>query len=405
MTRKSIRTRYMAATLFLFAVLAVASPPALKSQDHSGSRTVTVIGTGRIINGDITTARRQAISDSLVTAVGLVSSDLLNHLVIIESFKDLNRLVLSDAGAFLQYKVLTETTTRQIYRVMVEANVSVSSIQNLLTQNGILLQNTTPLRVLLLISEKGLDASSYGSWWEDPFEASIAESALADTLSSQGLVVIDHGQILPPVLAAPPAGIWMPSESKLTADRAVLFGEWFNADVVLVGSALSEQAPNTLGDELRSYRGTLSVKALRTDTGEVLAQSDRNILTTGTDDDTGSRRALMEAGARTGALLAVEIQNIWQQTEGTGSVLATIAVKGGYQLAHFVTFRRMLSEIPGVSDLKTNRITPSETILDIEYDGTTQALAEALLLKSFGDFGIYITSTTPGGLRLSLVPN
>jgi len=147
------------------------------------------------------------------------------------------------------------------------------------------------------------------------------------------------------------------------------------------------------------------VGAIRTDTGEILAQSNRSVLIADTDDSTGSQRALTEAGAQTGALLSGQIQKAWQQVEETGPVLTTIVVKGGYQLAHFVIFRRILSEIPGVSALQTSSIMPEETILEIEYEGTAQSMAETLLLKSFNGFGINITDAAPDSLRLSLVPN
>ena len=409
MTLGNLHVQRTATVLSLLAVLVFAAPSAPMAQDQSGSQTVMVIGTGRIVNENVTTARSAAISDALVTAVGLVASDLMHPLVMVESFKDLNRLVLSDAGSFIQYKVLTETTSSRIYRVMVEATVSVDNIRELLTQNGILLKKTTPLKVLLLVAEMGLEESSYRYWWGDPFAQSTAESSLADTLNSQGFVVIDHGQILPPILEAHLAETrtWPESEisAEISTEQAVFFGEWFQADVVVVGSADSELAPNTLGDELRSYKGVLSVGAIRTDTGEILAQSNRNVLIADTDDSTGSQRALTKVGAQTGALLSGQIQKAWQQAAETGPVLTTIVVKGGYQLAHFVIFRRILSEIPGVSALQTSSIMPEETILEIEYEGTAQSMAETLLLKSFNGFGINITDAAPDSLRLSLVPN
>jgi len=405
MTLGNLRLQHIAAVPLFLVILVFAALSARVALGQSDSRTVTVIGTGRIVSENVTTARNEAISDSLVTAVGLVVSDLIHPVVMVESFNDLNRLVLSSAGGFIQYKVLTETTSSRIYRVMVEANVSVDNIRDLLIQNGILLQKTTPLKVLLLVAEMGIEDSTYQYWWGDPFVQSTAEAGLADALNSQGFLVIDHGQLLPPILEAYLAETRTRPGAEISSEQAVFFGEWFQADVVVVGSAVSERAPNTLGDELRSYKGVLSVKAVRTDTGEILAQASRDLLIADTDDSTGSQKALAEVGAQTGAILSGQIQKAWQQFEDTGPLLATVVVKGGYQLAHFVAFRRMLSVIPGVSALQISSIMPEETILDIEYEGTAQDMAEALLLKSFDGFGINITDAAPHNLRLSLVPN
>jgi hypothetical protein len=408
MIRSIFRIRHVtviAALLVAVALSAAFLPTSVLAQGQSANRTVEVVGTGRIVSNNITTARKTAISDALVTAVGLVTTDLLHPLVVVESFKDVNRLLLSDAGSFVQYKILTEATSGKIYRVIVEANVSVDRISDILTQNGILVQNESSLKALLLIAEKQLDDTSYRCWWVDPFTESMAESGLTDALGSQGFEMVDHGQFLPATLESYMSDTLPPDSWEITDAQAAFFGAWYQADVVVVGTAMAERAPNTLGDELRSFRGILSVRAIRTDSGEILAQSSRNVLTADADDITGSHNALAEAGTRAGALLAGQIQNAWQQFEETGPIRVTVAVKGGYQLAHFVQFRKMLSELPGVNNLQTSGMTPEETILELEYEATTQEMAEALLLKPFEGFGIFITEAMPNALQLTLVPN
>jgi hypothetical protein len=196
-----------------------------------------------------------------------------------------------------------------------------------------------------------------------------------------------------------------PNSWEITDDQAAFFGAWYQADVVVVGSAMAEKASNALGDELKSFRGSLSVRAIRTDSGDILAQSDRSALTADADDITGGRTALTETGARTGALLSGRIQNAWQKLEKKGPAAITVVVKGGYQLAHFVRFRKTLSGLPGVGNLQTSGMTPEETVLELEYEASTQEMAETLLLKSFAGFGLFITEAAPETLRLSLVPN
>jgi len=405
MTRSPIHNRHAKSLAILLATLAVIIPSSVMAQSESGSKTVAVIGTGHIKDGDISTARQDAISDALVTAVGMVTTDLLHQLVLVESFQDINRLLLSDAGSFVQYKILTETTSGKIYRVMVEIDISIDRIQNLLAQNNILVQNETPLSVLLLIAEKQLDDTTYRSWWSDPFVESLAESGLSDTLTSQGIQVIDHGQSLPATLEAYLEETDSSNGWNLSDSQAAYFGTWYQADVVVVGYTIAERAPNAMGDELRSFRGTLTVRALRSNTAELLTEYTRNVLTADADDIAGSQKALSEVGTRAGALLTGKIQSAWKQSEKTGPMTVTVVVKGGYQLSHFVAFRRMLSELPGVNGLQTSSMTPEETVLNLEYDGTPQEMAEVLLLKSFEDFGIYIAEASPDTLRLSLVPN
>jgi hypothetical protein len=396
--------KYTAAIAAVLSLLAVVAPFSVTAQEQT-TRTIKVIGTGNIVNDNISYARKQAISDSLVTAVGLVATDLLHNLVFVEAFDTVEQLLLSDAGNFVQYKVLTETTTGSTYRVMVEATVSVDRIRDLFAQNGILVQDDSPLRVLLLISEKQLEDDTYFSWWKDPFSESVSETTLAETLESQGITIVGHGQFLPPDLELTLGETELSAGTALTDSQAAAFGRWYEAEVVIIGNATTQYAPNAMGDELKSFKGALSVRAIRTDSGELLVETARSVLTADADDEFGSRKALEEVSVRTGALLAAQVRSAWQQTQDTGPTTIAISVTGGYQLSHFVAFRKTLSQMPGVTSLQTRGMTPEETIMDIEYEGEAQTLAESLLLESFDGFGIFITKADPDLIQLSLRTN
>ncbi len=551
-------------TIFL-SLLMITTTSAVLAQNQSEDQTVDVIGTGRIYRENITTARNQAISDCLVTAVSLATKDLLQQQVFIESFQTINRLLLLKSDTFIQgYKVLTEDSTGRVYRVMVQATVSVDKIREILIQNEILSRNTGPLKVLLLIAEQDLEDILYKYWWGDAFSEIISEAPLAAALAEQGFVVVDHRPVWPtaddfdtsleiplelemidtrpdmpvgeddapldsdlpwpdtddPDMIAEttlgtemsdarvdisteqddvlpgydlprsdtddsdtivettltpemndtradisadrddvpldydmpqpgaddsdtlmettlgaemndpradasiewkniPLGSSLPMPDtrdvdtfseiplgpEMSNDQAAAFGARFQADVVIVGTATVKKASNVLGDELKSFEGALSVRAVRTDTGVALAEIDHKFITADADDRAGSRRALIETGAQTGELLSWKVQTAWQQTLNTGPTATAIVVEGEFQLPHLVAFRRILSSTQGVSDLKTTEMSPKKTTLSLNYDGDAKELAEALLLKSFKGFGVHITEATQEIIRLSLVSN
>ena len=390
----------------LLILIVTASPQFASAQNQPENRIIEVIGTARIYGDDIATARDQAISDCLVTAVSLVTTDLVHQSVLVQSFQDINRILFSGSDKFVQdYKVLTEATSGKIYRVMVDATVSVDKIREILSQNDILIQNETPLKVLLLIAEKNIGDADFKCWWANPDAEAISETGLTEALGKQGFVVVDHGRQLPSGISDSSTGVEPPPGPEMSDIQAAHLGVLFQADVVIVGTATAEIAPNVLSNELKSFEGTLNVRAIRTDTGNILAKTSQNILTADADDLAGGRSALTKAGDKTGELLGEQIQTAWQQTAKKGPINVTILVEGNYRLAHLVAFRRMLSDMPGLSNLQTRAMTPDETTLALDYEGTTQELAEALLLKSFKNFGIHITEATPDTIRLSLVSN
>jgi hypothetical protein len=254
-----------------------------------------------------------------------------------------------------------------------------------------------------LIAEKNLENSGYTYWWKDPFAESVSEAGLSDALRGQGFFVIDHGQLWPPGDDVFDTGTENEQGSEMTDLRAAAFGAWFQADVVVIGYATAELAPNVLGNELRSYKGAISVRALQTETVNVLLDNTQSILIAEADDLVGGRKALAAAGTQLGNLLGDQIQAAWENILAPEPIAATIAVEGDYQLAHLEAFRRTLNNMPGVNGLQIRAMTPDETILALDYDGTTQDMAEALLLESFKGFGLYIHEATSDTVRLSLV--
>ena len=472
--------------IVLFSLFITIAASAVLARNQPENQTIDVVGTGRIRGEDISGARAEAISDCLVSAISLVTADLLQQQVFIQSFQDINQLLFSGADEFVQdYKVLTEDTTGRNYRVMVQTTVSVIKIRELLIQNDILSQNAVPLKVLLLIAEKDLEEIFYKYWWGDVYAETMSEAQLAGALSKQGFVVVDHRLSWPVLenfdalmetplgpemdndhavdlleqepatfeysrswqvtdtsdtLVEIPLGPEMSSEQtdnildrkstaldysrlwpitddsgallmeaspgpEMSNTQAAALGARFQADVVVVGTATVKKASNVLGDELRSFEGALSVRAIRADTGDVLAEIKHTFITADADDLSGSHRALTGASAQTGELLAWKIQTVWQQTLEKGPNATTIIMEGAFQLPHLVAFRGVLSGMDGVSNLQTTEMTPRETILSLDYDGTTKELAEALLLNSFKGFGVHITEATPETIRLSLVSN
>ncbi len=77
---------------------------------------------------------------------------------------------------------------------------------------------------------------------------------------------------------------------------------------------------------------------------------------------------------------------------------------GTRNLANFVTFRRIVNGIEGVSSILVKEIKPDEAIIGIDFDGDAQMLAEAMMLQTYGTFGINIYDMSEGRIMLELVP-
>ena len=59
--------------------------------------------------------------------------------------------------------------------------------------------------------------------------------------------------------------------------------------------------------------------------------------------------------------------------------------------------------MPGVNEVQTREMKADEAIIAVNYNGNGKALAEALMLKTFGSFGLNITKTTPKNVHVVLI--
>ena len=142
-----------------------------------------VIGSSRLQGTNIQAARDRAISESLVTAVALMTEEVLKLDSLVENFPEVNSVIFGNTDAFVQeYKVLTETEAGKFYRVMVKVTVAGKKIAKKLSTAGILRAKIDLPSVLFFISEQNLQDESPRYWWGKQmggFEA-ISESTMAD---------------------------------------------------------------------------------------------------------------------------------------------------------------------------------------------------------------------------------
>ena len=375
---------------------------AAQAKESATTKTYVVVGTAAMRGGNVTAAREKAISDGLVTAVALMTKELLEVESLVDNFPQLNELLFDKTSTFIQgYKVLTEAGQDKSYRVIVQATVSGKKISKKLTDAGILRASTTLPSVLFLIAEQNLGQESPLFWWS-PLGASfisIAEAAMVESLQEAGFTIVNHrGARNHPLVN------WDDiNKPDLTDLEAAEIGAALKADVVVLGTSAASPSTNIMGSAMRSFNGTVSLRALRSDSAEPMVNLTRTAVAVSEEDAVGGREALVDAGAMAGPALAEELISAWQKQAGRPSVLEVVIV-GTNQLAHYVKFRKTLNTISGVEGIRVKEIKPNEATLQVEYIGKPQDLAAALMQQNFKSFGINIFEVTPERLKVELIP-
>ncbi len=188
--------RIVVAVAVLTATLLLST--AVYAQQGVQDKTFVVLGSSKVRGGNIQVARDQAISASLVTAVALMTEEVLKVDSLVENFLQVNRIIYENTDAFVQdYKVLTEAESGKFYRVIVKATVAGKKIAKQLSKAGILRAKVDLPTVLFFISEQNLQDDSPRYWWGKQmggFE-SISEATMADILKASGFPIVDHGGV------------------------------------------------------------------------------------------------------------------------------------------------------------------------------------------------------------------
>lgn len=396
----SLLIRRLLFTVFIFAFIANLSG-IVDAEEDASKKIIEVIGMEKIRSGDVVKAREQAIKNSMVSAVEFVVTDLLPLESMIQNFELLNKILYDQTSEFVKYyKVLTELKSGSTYRVFVQVTVSVSVIEQQLINAGINICKKNMPDILFFIAEQNLDDILPRYWWAENLAGTrgYSEIAMAEHMNRNGFFVIDQQTLIKNEEFE--TVIYKPD---LSNQEAVGLGNSLHADVVIAGSAKVDMSPNIMGENIKSFKGIVSARALRTDTGEEIAFTVQTAVSVNQDDIAGGRDALSNAGYLAGRTLSSQIASIWQKEIKKSLSKIEIILEGTRSLSNFVVFRNVLNETHGVVTAQTSEMAADAATIIVNFQGNTKELADALMLKNFKSFGINIYEISQNHLRVKLV--
>jgi len=369
-----------------------AGPGFAQQQDVT---TVFTIGSSRIVGDDMSASRNQAIDDGLVAALYQVLSDMMPQEVLSTGFQAVNETIFAHTDRYINdYKVITESVHGATHRLLIQAGVSVRSMKAALKSAGVWVDQKALPRVLLCVAEKTVDEVDFRYWWSGQalYEPLISAAVLSQIFNIDKYVLLN-----PSIDRLPMDYPW-----DLDGAQAVSLGRLFEADVVVTGVAGAESTPNTMEGIMRSFRGSVVLKAFRVSDGKQIATGQSSALVAAQDAYNGGREALQQVVTQAGAELSTKIQEAWRR-EGAGEFHLELRVAGiGGNMASFVRFRGALSTLSGVDNVQLKEMTTSDAVLMVAYQGNARSLADALLLMNFDTFGINIFRVESNTIDLQL---
>lgn len=338
---------------FLSGLLLLAPAAALLAQ-----QSVTASGTAAILNKDSAQARDRALENALRNAVEQVIGTMVDSETLVKNNELLSDKIFTQTHGYIStYKILSEKSDpdTNLYSVSVEAVVKQGNLEEDLGGLGLLMRRVQMPRVAVALEEEG-DAAS---------------ATLLRLLKDKGFFVVDTGerfqneQFVREFLGMAP-----PQQADLMKK--------YGAEVVILGSARGSQGSSVgKSGSLTSFSASVSLKALKTDTHELMGTSSGSgtVVHVG---EAGTAQALRQAATVAGNDLIRQITNQWSQ-DASSSRMLTLEIENmsAGDVERFAS--RLREQGRGVKEVLVRSSEGGRASLNVSMQGDASALAQEVL--------------------------
>lgn len=243
-------------------------------------------------------------------------------------------------------------------------------------------------RVMVLVEEKNLGT----------YSVSEAERVITQALLDQGIEVVDADFVKSSVnrdklLHAATGG----------PNAAAAMGLKFGAEIVIVGEALAKgSATKIRNSEMRSYSATISLKAIKTDTSQIITTISKSVARMHVDDITGGTNALRDVSQLAMDELYPKLMGRYGYSSSKGSAVR-ILVSNINQLWQLAAIKDLLKQNRGISDVVQRSYVTGVAEFDVFWRGSSDRLAEEITLANPGFFKLRVLGITQAKLDVQLV--
>jgi hypothetical protein len=382
------------------AALALAALASLARADDK-VQTTEAVGQAAL-TGDVLAAKSQAKDDAMRNCVQQVASTLVTAATETDQAQLLSDKVYSHSQGYIRkFQVLEDKQDGNTWVTKLRCEVSEAKLDEDMLAFGIAYRRAGMPRIFVLIAEQAINATQATGWWQgggNTADLRVMENSFMDRMEKSGFTFIDpevlQGKVKLEAIGADP-----------NLQQAREIGVKTGADIVIVGRAIAKP----LG-EMQIENGTfyssvanVSARAVRTDTGDVLAAAEfTGTAGRGFEQTTAGRNALSEAGRQLARDLFAKIGKVWAR-EQSGARRIAMTVKGVDDYARLASFKTALTNtVRGVKDVQERSMGDGKADLDVTIAGRSSDLATELATKKFSGFAVKVKAVTQGSIEVEL---
>jgi len=384
------------ALVVVSVMLPAAVPAAVPASD-----VLTGVTTGqvKIYKEDIPGAKQRAVGQALERAVQNAFASLVSRQVFASNLEFLyDRLIPGAAEYVATYRVLNGLAHNGSYLVGVESKVDLARVRQRLEEARIIRTGQEKPVVLLLIAEQTPEDLLPRYWWGNnpqPY-TSLAEGIIKKEMAGHHIPLVQGTGDYPD-----PSFYAIQFQGIYDTKAAVDLGKALKADMVIIGKAGASDSFNRMGDA-KAFGAVIELRGFDTAAEKEVLQVRATATASSQTARDGIVASLTKAAGEAAQDLGGKIDSFWSQNLRRESHF-DLAVVGENFLPRFIALKRRFKEIRDIVNMQPKEIGSSSAVMEIIYKGSPEQFADAVLLKTFGGFGLEISDVSPETVSIRFV--
>lgn len=331
--------------------------------------------------------KRAALADAYKNAIEKVVGILISAKTMVDKAVTIQHSILGKTDGYIKkHDVLREGVEADgLYHTHIRALVSYQQIQQDLKDLDVFNAPLVGNQRLAILLDETVDGFAG--------QQSACSDALAQGLVERGYKVVDRSELAAIRVAEVTQALLAEGGDK--ALKPIV--QKLNADVVIVGKVTAQQLQSQALGGLLSYRGTISAKALRAQSGEILAAVVTQASGLDATKDAASQKALSQLGKNAAVDFAPKIAS---ELARRGTVLVT--VEGIDDLNTLLELKTALSRAPGVSDVVMRSFAAGRAEMEAKVSNATSSDLAGSVAKASAFKGASLLSQTQETIEFKL---
>ncbi len=394
---KHIRTKIIvSASVFVWAFVCMGMNPVPAGAEM---RHCLTAGRQPITDGNMETAKNQAVDSALETAVQSVAVSLVAPEMLNKKLDSLYGILDKKEKFLASYKVLGEMAQDGVFMVGVESRVDLDMLKKELIRTGILQDSGNQGRILLLMAEQGPEDILPKYWWgryPGQYQSKVGPRIREQMTAGQF-------QILPAAGDVPSPGEYGIEFSSIYDGQAAMnLARALGASLVIMGKTRVTESSNR-GEHGLIYETSIDVVIYDPSEGvRIFTDSFHATAKQGADEQEKGANAIDQAVGLASTKMIDACRRFFVQ-DMKKETHFQLTIQGENFLPRFLAVKQKIMDMPGVIRVQPLQMGVSKAVIDMVYQGTTRKFADQLMLKTFPDFGVQIAESGKNSIGICFI--